>query len=156
MAALRPGFPAARWILLGVVSLIVLLPLNLAYHQLILHFFNLQPGLDDRIAHPFVIAGYGLGIQLFVVALMPAIWEEIAFRGLIQGQFLRTVGAREAVILSSALFAIIHMTWLSMPYLFALGVVLAVLRQRSGSLLPGMALHGFHNAAVLMLERYDW
>ena len=62
------------------------------------------------------------------------------------------VNARNTISKEAGLFAIIHVQWLSLPYLFLLGLVLGVLRHRSGSLLPGMVLHFLHNAAVVLLE----
>lgn len=148
---LLPQRSIVRPLLIGCALLLILLPLNLGYHGLLRWWFALDPSKVPSLTAPFDAEGYGLGIQLFAIALMPAIWEEIAFRGLIQERLRGVVGTREAIGLTAALFAIIHVSWLSLPYLFLLGLILGVLRQRSGSLLPGMALHGLHNAAVVLL-----
>jgi len=52
-------------------------------------------------------------------------------------------------------FAIIHSNWLSIPYLFGLGLVLGILRQRSGSLLPGMVVHMIHNSWIVLFEHFS-
>ena len=148
---LRPSAALLRPTVIGCGLLLVLLPLNLGYHALLQWIFTLDPANQPSLTQPFELAGYGLGVQLFCIALMPAIWEEIAFRGLIQGRLESVVGRTEALWLTAALFAIIHASWLSLPYLFLLGLVLGILRQRSQSLLPGMVLHGVHNAAVILM-----
>jgi membrane protease YdiL (CAAX protease family) len=148
--ALRPARHLVRPALIGCALLLVLMPLNYGYHALLIWLFAVDPALMHSVSEPFEAAGYGLGIQLFCIALMPAVWEEIAFRGLVQDHLGQVTGRTEALWLTAALFAIIHAQWLSMPYLFLMGVVLGHLRQRSGSLLPGMLLHGAHNALVVL------
>ena len=53
------------------------------------------------------------------------------------------------------LFSIIHVSVFSGIYLFALGLVLGVLRHRSRSLVPGIMLHFFHNFSILAVEYYS-
>ena len=89
------------------------------------------------------------------ICVMPAIWEEIAFRGLIQTGLATAVKTREAIILTAVLFAIIHFSALSGIYLFGLGLVLGVLRHRSQSLVPGMLMHFFHNLAIVLVEKLE-
>ena len=149
--ALRPRQGLAIPTLVGVALLVVLLPINYGYHGALQWWFGIGEGHMHSLTEPFETAGYGLAVQLFCLAVMPAIWEEIAFRGLILDRLERVAGRTEALWLTAALFAIIHAQWLSLPYLFLMGAVLGYLRQRSGSLLPGMALHGLHNALVVVL-----
>ncbi len=154
--AFRVDARVLAWCAGAPLLLLALLPLNYGYHHLLVTLFNLHPDASEDMTAPFISAGYGLGIQLFSIAVMPGVWEELAFRGLIQGQLGRSVGAREAIVLSSLLFGIIHLRFFSLPYLVGLGAVLAILRQRSGSLLPGMVVHAAHNAIIVLLERHGW
>jgi membrane protease YdiL (CAAX protease family) len=85
---------------------------------------------------------------------MPAIFEEIAFRGIIQGRLARVVTRTESLLITSFAFGIIHMSLVSLPYLAALGLLLGWLRQRSGSLVPSMVVHGVHNLVVLALGKF--
>ena len=155
-SAFRVDARVIAWCAGAPLLLLAILPINIGYHHLLLSFFDLHPDASDSMTAPFINAGYGLGIQLFSIAVMPGIWEELAFRGLIQGQLRRSVGAREAIVLSSLLFGIMHLRFFSLPYLVGLGAVLAILRQRSGSLLPGMLVHAAHNAIIVLLERHGW
>jgi hypothetical protein len=54
-----------------------------------------------------------------------------------------------AILVSSFLFAAFHMNVFLLPVLFVLGVALGVLALRSGSLLPGILLHGSGYALLL-------
>lgn len=130
--------------------LIALLGFNLLYHHILLTIF---PGITElQYRDAFDLAGYGLAIQLFSIAVMPAIWEEIAFRGLIQERLQRLLSPSEALILTSILFGIIHCNFWSAPVLIIIGIGLGWLRLKTGSLLPSIIVHGLHNACILLLE----
>jgi uncharacterized protein len=144
-----PAIP--RYAGIGLAALAVLLPLDFGYHHLLISWLGLtSPG----ITKPFIDEGFGLVIQIVSIAVMPGIWEEIAFRGVIQTTLTKATGRRQALILTAFLFGIIHCAWFSLPYLVLIGLVLGWLRQRSGSLLPGMILHFTHNLAVVLAERW--
>jgi membrane protease YdiL (CAAX protease family) len=153
-AAFRIDRKVLGWCALAPLALLVALPIDYGYHHLLRSFFGVHREIGDSLVEPFASAGYGLGIQLFSIAIMPGVWEELAFRGLIMGQLQRSVGAREAIVLSSLLFGIIHLAWFSLPYLVGIGLILALLRQRSGSLVPGMMLHAAHNGVIVLLVRW--
>lgn len=85
-------------------------------------------------------------LLLVSVVAMPAVFEELAFRGVFlrsAQHFLRPLAAHT---LTAGVFAAIHFDLLSFPFLFALGLALGFLRARSGSLWPAVVLHGFNNA----------
>ena len=84
--------------------------------------------------------------------MQPAIFEELASRGVIFGALERVLAVREAIMVSALLFMIIHLAVLSFPHLLVLGLVLGYLRVRTGSLYPGMVLHFTHNLLVVMSE----
>lgn len=144
--------PAVVWSLAGLAALVPLLAANIGYHRSLVRWFELTP---DKTTDPFDAAGYGLFVVTLAVCVMPAIWEEIAFRGIIQGALSKAVGTRQAILTTAILFAIIHRSVLSGPYLFVLGLVLGLMRRRSNSLVPGMVTHFAHNLVVVLIERYD-
>lgn len=90
--------------------------------------------------------------RVFLICVMPAFFEEIGFRGLVQTWLMRVIDPWKAVALSAALFSAIHFSVLSSPYLFLVGALLAWTRWKSGLLFPGILLHFLHNLAVLWYE----
>ncbi|MBI3409180.1 MAG: CPBP family intramembrane metalloprotease [Planctomycetes bacterium] len=86
---------------------------------------------------------------LLVFALLPALCEEVAFRGYILAGLMRRFRPRTAVILSSFLFALFHMNVFQFMPSFFLGVVLGLLTVRSKSLLPAIFFHFLHNSVLL-------
>lgn len=81
--------------------------------------------------------------------VIPAVAEEIAFRGLLQAWLRRWLTMRGAIVTTAFMFAILHMS-IFFPVHFLIGVVCGALRQRWRSLLPPMLAHAVHNTLVLM------
>jgi hypothetical protein len=88
-----------------------------------------------------------------LIAVQPAVFEELAFRGSIQSSMQGVLRRREAVVVTALMFAILHLQFLALPHLIVMGLMLGWLRQASGSLYPGMVLHFVHNLIVLLDER---
>ena len=98
-----------------------------------------------------------LGPELLVIAIcvFPAIFEEIAFRGLVQERMVAAAGTLIGFVAASALFVALHFNILSAPYLFLLSMFLCWVRAATASLHPCMVLHFLHNYAVLFLLHGD-
>ena len=99
-------------------------------------------------------AGYGFGAAVLMICVQPAIFEELGFRGVILTALEPVLGPREALLVSALIFAILHLSIPSIPHLFLMGIVLAWLRQKTGSLYAGMVAHFTHNLLVLLAERH--
>lgn len=110
-------------------------------------------GLEEiTYSKTFLTSGYGWGTVFLIVAIAPPVMEELAFRGVVLGSLQEVLERRDAVLVSAALFMILHLMPLSFPHLFVMGLLLAYLRLWSGSLYPCMLLHGVHNSLVLLTE----
>jgi membrane protease YdiL (CAAX protease family) len=82
--------------------------------------------------------------------------EELFFRGVVYNAWLRERGPRVALYGSAALFALIHTSLFAVVPIFALGVALALVYRRTGSLLAAMAMHAGFNAisvGITLLDR---
>jgi uncharacterized protein len=97
-------------------------------------------------------AGYGLWLPILLICVQPAVFEELAFRGVMLNALQRAMSVRDAVIASSLMFAILHLAIPSIPHLFVLGMVLAWVRLKSGSIIPSIILHFTHNFLVVLVE----
>ena len=90
-----------------------------------------------------------LGIAVLVLALVPAITEEFAFRGYILSGLERSYRPMTAIVLSSLLFAFLHVLLSLFQQFFGaalLGVVLGAIAYRTGSIWPGVVFHFVNNA----------
>ena len=100
----------------------------------------------NGIRHTKAIEDLTLSIQEgeFVALVGPAI-EEVFFRGFTYTAFRNRWGVRWAIVGSAALFALLHMNLIAFIPIFILGVFLAYLYEKTGSLVPSMTVHMTHN-----------
>ncbi len=92
-----------------------------------------------------------LALNLVVMAVLPALLEELLFRGLIL-QTLRPYGERLAVVLSALLFGLIHGGLTQSVFAFLVGLVLGWLAVSTGNIRPAIVLHFFNNAVSVLLQ----
>ena len=85
------------------------------------------------------------------LALVPAVGEELLFRGLMQG-YLRPWGSRAAVWGQAVLFALLHGDAPACLSALLSGLALGLCAETSGSLLPGMAFHLYNNTLALLSQ----
>jgi membrane protease YdiL (CAAX protease family) len=107
-----------------------------------------------------------IAAAVFVCVVAPMA-EEFFFRGFIFGALRRmriVVGGREfgtwvAALITAILFGLAHTGSAAPKYLIPLGVlgfVLCLLRWRTGSLYPCMALHSINNSLALGISQLHW
>ncbi len=104
--------------------------------------------VDAKLLGDMISGGLGMAIALVVVAPLT---EELLFRGLILRGFMQRYGTVPAVLLSTLLFALVHVN----PYQFAsaitMGVFLAWLFVRTRSLWPCIIAHALFNCHLIVL-----
>ncbi len=163
----RPGW---RYTLAGVALFLLIIPFNnfLTYFNENLHFPSFLGWLEsyfrekedqmDGIMKAFLKPGFfgGLWFNLIVVAVIPAIGEELIFRGLVQKLFHKWFGRIfPAILVTSLLFAAMHFQFLSFLPRFSLGLILGFIFYRSGSIWLVMLLHLLNNATAVVYYYYN-
>jgi ABC-2 type transport system permease protein/sodium transport system permease protein len=102
-----------------------------------------------------------MGIVVGVLAIVPAVLEELFFRGYLFSALLKAGTPRSAIFTSAILFGVFHLITGGglaierLPISALLGIVLAWLCWKSGSVLPGMLLHALHNSLLISLGLYE-
>ncbi|WP_018759969.1 CPBP family intramembrane glutamic endopeptidase [Paenibacillus terrigena] len=91
-------------------------------------------------------------IGIVSAGIVSPFYEEIFYRGFIY-RWLRTrVGMRWAIVISSLIFSLAHFPTMNvMPVNFISGVVFAWTYERTGSVVPGMIVHGVFNTIAVLL-----
>ncbi len=101
----------------------------------------------------------GIGWFIFILMLIPGIWEEVAFRGVILNLQLKKYSNRTSIILNGALFGLFHLTNLIFGadlfltlmqaiYASCLGIAFAYIYVRTKSLLPTIIAHYLVNSVA--------
>jgi len=102
-----------------------------------------------RATEPFRISGWGMFLMcVLVMAILPAIIEELLFRGVIL-KSLSQHGTVSAVLLSSLFFAMFHLSFTQLVYQFILGLVFALVYLRTKNLLYPILLHFVNNFFIV-------
>jgi membrane protease YdiL (CAAX protease family) len=96
-------------------------------------------------------------IGLLVIAVLPAIGEEVVFRGLFQNELMRASGnIHVAIWLSAFIFSTIHFQFYGFIPRLLLGGLFGYLYFWSGNLLIPIVAHFFNNAfGVIMIYLYQ-
>lgn len=134
-----------RWLLAGagVGVLARVLAAGLVFGYMALTGDRSNP--QDFLAGTAASGGLQLVGLLLLGAVLTPIAEELFFRGVLYGG-LRRYGVVAAVIVSSVLFGLAHGLNVVLPVAIMLGVLNALLYERSGSIWPSVVAHGVHNA----------
>jgi membrane protease YdiL (CAAX protease family) len=90
-------------------------------------------------------------LALIMLVFIAPIAEEVLFRGYLLGKLRAHVPVWLAILLTSVLFAIVHGAWNVGIDVFALSIVLCLLRVVSGSLWPSIILHMMKNGLAFYL-----
>ncbi|OGX87973.1 CPBP family intramembrane glutamic endopeptidase [Hymenobacter glacialis] len=90
-------------------------------------------------------------VGVVVVAVVPAVAEELAFRGVVQKNLVRWFSPHVGVWLGAAIFSAIHMQFFGFVPRFVLGLVLGYLYLWSGNIWVSIAAHFTQNAFQLLI-----
>lgn len=92
----------------------------------------------------------------FFVGLAGPLVEEFVFRGVLLGGLRTTGRILSAIILSAALFGMVHMNINQLSYTFFAGIYWGLLAEATGSLIPSMVCHVLMNSfSVAAMYFYD-
>ena len=107
-------------------------------------------GLPDLMQDTF----HGMSRNVFgiiSIAIMAPLVEELLFRGAIQGYMLRKgMKPLHAILIASAIFGIVHMNPIQIPFAFAIGMIFGWLYYRTGSVVPGIIGHFINNSIACL------
>lgn len=159
--------PAALPVLLITSLLLLSVPL-INYLGVLNSYFHLPPflkGMEEwmkaseeqaaRITEAFLVmkSPGELFFNLFMIALIPAIGEELLFRGVVQNIFSRWLKNNHvAVWLSAILFSAMHMQFYGFIPRLMLGVMLGYLLVWSGNIWWPIIAHFINNAAAVIFS----
>jgi membrane protease YdiL (CAAX protease family) len=117
------------------------------------------PDLPDLVKEQMTMllkSPYGF----FVIGLLAPFCEELVFRGAVLRSLLEWSKQKSGwlnnhwtmIAISAILFALIHFNPAQMPHAFLIGLLLGWLYYRTGSILPGIALHWTNNSIACLLN----
>jgi membrane protease YdiL (CAAX protease family) len=144
-----------RNILYGVTAYIALIPVLLAILAATAVVINItkyipakQPVVELLLKEKNT--GFVLYSSLFAAVAGPFI-EELFFRGFMYGAVKKYIGALAAAVVTSLIFAGLHAHVVGFFPIVALGLMLAYLYEKTGTLVSSITLHMIHNLSMVFL-----
>lgn len=101
------------------------------------------------------VSGVKIIPAIIFMAIMPAFFEELLFRGLILHSAEQSMGSVRAILVTGFCFALMHGSPQQTVHQFILGCMLGLLTVRSGSLLPAMLTHFLNNLIAVILLAFS-
>ena len=98
----------------------------------------------DVLEAPFLV-------MLFIIGIFGPFSEELVFRGIVYQGYRRSGTAFAAMLLSALLFALMHMNFNQAAYALAIGVMVVLLVEATGSLWSSMIFHMVFNSQQVCL-----
>src|SRR6185295_20360626 len=98
-----------------------------------------------------------------LMAILPAICEELAFRGLLLYGIRNRFHPVVRCLLVGIIFGVFHYTLFRIAPTALLGVILTAIAVMTGSILPGLLFHAANNGLAIWMEsagvsvnRFNW
>lgn len=145
-----------KYILLGALLIVVVQPI-----VIYLGFINslvpipesmeLMQESQYQMILDFLMRDGVLLFALFTVAVIPAVCEEVLFRGYILRAFEKSWGIIAAIIVSGLFFGLFHLQIGNLLPLATLGMILALMTWLSGSIWPAVVAHFINNGAAVVV-----
>lgn len=89
-------------------------------------------------------------LALLALVILPAIAEELLFRGLVVRAYEKC-GTKSTIVISAVLFSILHLDIMNILATFFMGILLAYVVVKTDSILSGILLHFSNNLAATVI-----
>ena len=142
-----------KWyLLLGVIVFAGLSSalVNVSMRQVNVTFFN----SDVNYFHAYRLYYFPTALMIYSIAFIPAIFEELAFRGVLYNYCSNFLEDKLVVAVTAVLFAIMHLSLLSLIWLIPFGFFIGHLRRKYNTLWYGIAFHFAFNLTAVLIDLY--
>lgn len=117
-------------------------------------FLPIPPEIQDALRRLVSGSERPLMLDLFALAISPAICEEMLFRGILLRATEHAWSPRWGMMGNAVLFAAFHLSVYRFVPTAVLGLILAAITYRTRSIFPAIVFHLLNNAATLLAARY--
>lgn len=90
-------------------------------------------------------------LMWLMIGILPAVSEELYFRGILQGELEKKIGRALSVAGTAIVFALIHFDINGLIVRLCLGFILGYTAARTRSLWPGAIIHAVNNSSQVLL-----
>ncbi len=145
---MRLGVPSVKSVPAQVLLAVILL-----LGSALISMVTIRIGISQPAENMFSGIAAPHALVLLIFAVVPAVCEELVFRGVIMSSF-ELCGTAPAIIGTSLLFAFAHMSLENLPLYFFSSLVLCFVTYISRSVWSAVIIHSLYNIATITLGGY--
>ncbi|HRI20546.1 MAG TPA: type II CAAX endopeptidase family protein [Panacibacter sp.] len=146
-------FNNLKWyILLAAVSAAIIFSsvVNILINQINISIFRTRYSMFDG----YRLYEFPMLVMLYSVALMPALFEELAFRGILYNYLNSFLSEKMVVMVTGFIFAAIHLNFFSLVWLIPFGILIGTLRRKYNTIWYGVVFHFTFNITACLFDLY--
>ncbi len=126
-------------------------PIISELQKIVFYLYPINPGMKSALESlQEAMARLPAWKVLLTVALLPALCEELAFRGFVLSGFRHLGHKWRAIVYSAMFFGLSHGVLQQSLIATMIGVVIGFIAVQSGSIVPGMLYHAVHNSLPIL------
>jgi hypothetical protein len=159
----KTGLPYTEIFPLKKFPVIILLPILIGTLGLSIVFsefdnlFRLALPMPDSIIKIFTNLAFNSDFlsSLLALSVVAPLTEEFLFRGYILQSFLKQYSVKKSVLVSSFLFALLHLNPWQFTSAFCLGIIFSLLFIKYKSLIPSLIAHSVFNSIPSVMKFFN-
>jgi uncharacterized protein len=105
--------------------------------------------------YDFIFSSSPLFLTILSVGVIPSIFEEIAFRGFVFKELYSISSLKITILITTILFTVLHLSFISYIWIFPLGIVFGYLRARYRTLWYSIIAHFTYNTSIVLIEYFN-
>ena len=103
----------------------------------------------------YIDSPFPLLLSIISIGFFPAVFEEIAFRGVLFDELQKITSVNATIIITTLLFTILHFSFISFLWIFPIGLLFGYLRFKYNSILYGIIGHFVYNSSIVLIEYFS-
>lgn len=152
----KAGFKAIkRDKMINIADLLVIIILSFAVNIVVNHFLCMpiyKLFQSSSGAQAYTHTGFEFVSDIFVICIIPAMFEEVLFRGIAFSEYEKIYGTKKAIIFCAVVFSLMHGSMVAIIPQFLIGLYLTYIVFRTNSLYAGVIGHFVINLTTLLMQ----
>jgi membrane protease YdiL (CAAX protease family) len=138
------------WLLTVIIAIAVVFStvISISINQINVSVFR----VDSSLYEPYKVYQAPVLIMIYSIALWPALFEELAFRGILYNYFNAFLDERMVVMVTGFIFAAIHLNFFSLVWLIPFGILIGTLRRKYNTIWYGVIFHFVFNLTACLID----
>lgn len=110
--------------------------------------------LLDKVtpSEPYIHTGFEFFVDVLIICIIPAMFEEVLFRGITLAEYERIYGTKKAIFMCAIVFSLMHGSLVALIPQFLIGLFLTYIVFKTNSVYSGVIGHFVINITTLLMQ----